>query len=381
MAIEGPLKELGIHDVFQLLDLSRKTGALTVTSALRDNQGTVYFDRGSVTYAAIRSNPHPLGALLLRAGKISESDLTRGRMMKEDKGDPRRLGEILVSLGAITQRELERQVRFQVEEVIFELMSWREGYFSFEERAAVDPPAEATIRIATESLLMEGARRIDEWSRIEGKVASLAVVPVLAAVPDDHPSALDLLPNEWEVLSQIDGAKDLRGIASELARSDFDVARIAYGLVTTGVIELRAADRTNGAAGLAEAAATHVVVAREALARGDATEALAAARRGVGTDPHASDARLLVARALSLLGRSGDAVDELRRGLHLDALHPVLHRELGYCTAARGELAEAIASWERYLRISPTATDAAQVREAVDAATRLRRILEERSDV
>ena len=40
MAIEGPLKELGIHDVFQLLDLSRKTGTLRVTSELRDNDGT-----------------------------------------------------------------------------------------------------------------------------------------------------------------------------------------------------------------------------------------------------------------------------------------------------------------------------------------------------
>jgi hypothetical protein len=61
MAIEGPLRELGIHDVFQLLDLSRKTGTLTVTSLLRDNQGTVYFERGAVIYAQIRSNPHPLG--------------------------------------------------------------------------------------------------------------------------------------------------------------------------------------------------------------------------------------------------------------------------------------------------------------------------------
>ena len=46
MAIEGPLRELGIHDVFQLLDLSRKTGALCVTSKLRDNEGTVHFQNG-----------------------------------------------------------------------------------------------------------------------------------------------------------------------------------------------------------------------------------------------------------------------------------------------------------------------------------------------
>jgi len=43
MAIEGPLRELGIHDVFQLLDLSRKTGRLRVSSALRGNEGTVEF--------------------------------------------------------------------------------------------------------------------------------------------------------------------------------------------------------------------------------------------------------------------------------------------------------------------------------------------------
>jgi hypothetical protein len=381
VAIEGPLKELGIHDVFQLLDLSRKTGALTVTSALRDNQGTVFFDRGSVTYAAIRSNPHPLGALLLRAGKISESDLARGRAMKEDMGDPRRLGEILVSLGAITQRELERQVRFQVEEVVFELISWHEGYFSFEEQEAVDPPAEATIRIATESLLMEGARRIDEWSRIEGKVPSLSVVPVLASVTDDHPAALDLLPNEWEVLSQIDGERDLRGIATGLARSDFDVARIAYGLVTTGVVELLEPKSSDGALDLAEAAAVHVARAREALERGDTAEALATARRAVGTDPHASEARLLVARALVALGRSGDAVDELRRGIHLDPVNASLHRELGYCAAARGELDEAIGSWERYLRAAPDGADVTAVRESMDVAARLRNLLRGRADV
>ncbi len=115
MAIEGPLKELGIHDVFQLLDLSRKTGVLTVTSTLRHNKGTVYFDNGAVVYAAIQSNPHPLGELLLRAGKITEADLHRARDMQQ-QGDKRRLGEILIDIGAASQRELERQVSFQVEE-------------------------------------------------------------------------------------------------------------------------------------------------------------------------------------------------------------------------------------------------------------------------
>src|SRR5439155_749873 len=77
MPIEGPLRELGIHDVFQLLDLSRKTGVLRVTSELRHNAGTISFEGGAIVFAEIRSNPHPLGALLLRTGKISEADLER----------------------------------------------------------------------------------------------------------------------------------------------------------------------------------------------------------------------------------------------------------------------------------------------------------------
>src|SRR6266704_2226794 len=79
MPIEGPLRELGIHDVFQLLDLSRKTGMLRVTSELRHNAGTISFEDGAIVYAEIRSNPHPLGALLLRTGKIAEADLERAR--------------------------------------------------------------------------------------------------------------------------------------------------------------------------------------------------------------------------------------------------------------------------------------------------------------
>src|SRR5204862_349563 len=122
MAIEGPLRELGIHDVFQLLDLSRKTGALRVTSELRHNQGTIYFEEGTIIFAEIRSNPHPLGGLLMRTGKITEADLERARDMQQRQGDKRRLGEILVALGAITHREVERQVRFQIEEVVFEVV-------------------------------------------------------------------------------------------------------------------------------------------------------------------------------------------------------------------------------------------------------------------
>src|SRR5207245_3673865 len=145
MAIEGPLRELGIHDVFQLLDMSRKTGALRDTSELRHNAGTVSFEGGTIIFAEIRSNPHPLGALLLRTGKITDADLERARDMQERQGDKRRLGEILVSLGAITPREPGRRVRCQIGEVVFEMTSWRGGDVCFTVRASSGVTAEAAV--------------------------------------------------------------------------------------------------------------------------------------------------------------------------------------------------------------------------------------------
>ena len=74
---------------------------------------------------------------------------------------------------------------------------------------------------------------------------NLAVVPQFAEAGDGHAGQLDLLPGEWEVLTMIDGERDLRRIAVELARSEFDVAKIVYGLLSTGVVSLRPGDSTS----------------------------------------------------------------------------------------------------------------------------------------
>ncbi len=382
MAIEGPLRELGIHDVFQLLDLSRKTGTLRVTSELRDNEGTVWFESGKVLFAHIRSNPHPLGQLLLRSGKLTESDLVRAREMQGQPGESRRLGEILVGIGAIAPRELERQVRIQIEAVVFELMSWREGFFSFEEQPISDAPAEATVRISTESLLMEGARRIDEWSRIADKVPNLGVVAVLAQVNDDHPSLLDLLPNEWEVLTMIDGTRDLRAIASALVRSEFDVAKIVYGLLATGIVELRTPERsTPSSVPPIEDAVAHIDRARIALAEGRIEDALGAARAAIAADPQSGVARLAAARSLLRLGRLGDAGEELRRASQLEPANAEIQLEMGFAAARRGDFITAIASWEQFLREAPQAPERARVRAALASANELRARLEEHANV
>jgi hypothetical protein len=279
---------------------------LRVTSELRNDDGVVYFDKGRVVHARIKSKPV----------EIPE---------------------------ATTERELERLMRQQIETVVFELMSWREGMFSFEERELGDVGSKKRIQVATESLLMEGARRIDEWSRIADKIPNLAVVPVLASVSPEHETQLDLLPHEWEVLTMIDGERDLRAIAGALGRSEFEVAKVAYGLVTTGVVEIRQKKRVSTAIG-APAAPVDPAVERA---------------RFLGTSP----------------GRA-EALAELRQLARQHPTTPEVHLELGYVAARLGDFTGARAAWETFLRLAPAHPAAAHVKPALEAAAALRNAIE-----
>jgi tetratricopeptide (TPR) repeat protein len=349
MPIEGPLRELSIHDVFQLLDLSRKTGTLRITSELRQNTGTVYFEDGVVTGAEILSNPFPLGRLLVRAGRLSEEDLGRARDLQA-QGDRRRLGEILVSLGQVTPRDLSRYVREQIEEVVFELVSWSEGYFAFEEGKVGEWPIEAETRIPTGLLLMEAARRTEEWSRIEKKVTHLGMVPRLAPVLDTS-TPLDLLPAEWELLSVVDGTRTVRTLAEALGRPEFDVARTLFGLATAGIILLddpaRRVVEGSGAADLP----ILLSEAEQFLALGDPEAALVAAERAVSAQPQEPLSHLAHGRALLAVGRYAEASDALWQAVQLDPISAPAHRLFGLALAAVGRFREAAQVWDQWKRL------------------------------
>jgi hypothetical protein len=309
--IEGPLKELGLHDVFQLLDLSGKTGELRITSHLRSNEGTVFFDQGAIVFATVRANPRRLGERLVHTGKVTPAELEHARAVQQREGGRRRLGRIFVDAGTLTPRELEREVERQVEEVVFELLSWRDGFFSFTERALEGAPADAFVRLPVERVLMEGARRIDEWSRIEGQVPHLGVVPALAPLdPADQDAAprLDLRPAEWAVLAEVDGARDLRQISAALHLPEFDVARTVFGLVATDVVVLHDPAR-RVSAGLGDDAEALMAAAEARIASGDVAAAAEAAEAALALRPEAARGHLVLGRARLAAGRAADAVE------------------------------------------------------------------------
>lgn len=331
MALEGPLKELHVQDVFQLLDLGRKTGLLRVTSELRQAEGTVSFERGGVVAATLGKDPQPLGARLVRMGKIPVQQLEQAKVLQQ-AGDSRRLGDILIASGAITRRELDRQLKAQIEDAIFELLGWTEGYFRFEEGAPADATVEAPVRIPTEGLLMEAARRMDEWSRIEDKVPHLRVVPRLPGADSLTNGRLELAPLEWEMLAAVDGQRDLHALAAALGRSEFDIARTAYTLSSAGVIVLDSAGAVPASENGNHSSAPLGLV-RQALARGEYETAAAALQEVLRTDPLMPEARRLFGVCQSAMGRFREAAETwkswARLGTHTpaeDALSPAVER-------------------------------------------------------
>lgn len=378
MAIEGPLRELGMHDVFQLLELSRKTGVLSITSEVRDNRGTVYFDRGIVIFAEIDSNPHQLGELLISAGKIGEEDLSQARGLQQ-RGDKRKLGEILVGIGAIVREELERQIIGQVEAIIFELLGWREGRFSFEDGDVPELRGRTIVQIPIEALLMEGARRIDEWSRIQRKIPHTGVIPYFQSVTDGEESRLDLLPVEWEVLATVGSESSVAEIARLVNRSDFDVAKMIFGLESAGVLAVREAApiKTKISPEDIDKLAVEIDVL---LAKGEPENALGRARSAIEAMPDEPVLYLLLGRILAKIGRHRDAEENLRRALKMDSMLGRAHRELGAVLAKQGKYAEAVDWWQRWLGVDKFTQaeprEVPRITQAVEAAQNLESLLQ-----
>ena len=378
MAIEGPLRELALTDVFQLLDLSRKTGTLSITPEGGGHRpALVRFDRGAVVGAELAQVHDRLGHLLLRAGKVTETQIHTARRAQQI-APGRALGTVLVEQGIVTEDEVRRQLRFQIQEVVFELIQWKDGYFRFEE-GTVSANGNVAVRVSTESLLMEAARRVDEWSTLEAKVPHMGVIPVLVADSPGGPT-LDLHPTEWEVLAEIDGTRPLKQIAATLGRSDFDVAKIVYGLASTGVVDvLEDAPPPSSAVPMERPLRDALGEAQLALADGASDRARRILDDLARAHPDRPEVYILLATAHRRLGRWGEALIALGRAAGLDPLAGQVHYQMGFAAAHTGDLHRAREAWDTYLRLDDAgdAPRRARAERARDAADVLLAVMDE----
>jgi tetratricopeptide (TPR) repeat protein len=239
MAIRGSLREASLPDVLQLLAMGKKTGCLSVTH--KQQFGTIHFERGRISHAAIVNRRDRLGDILVKHGLVSPAALEA--VIADQATQPqRRIGDLLVAAGHIGREQLHEYLKHQIEEAVFLLFTWSQGTFSFEPDVQPDEQ-EITVSISPESLLLEGARRVDEWSLIEKKIPSFDIVFSLDRERLSE-SDVDVTPELESVIPLIDGRRDVAAIVDDSGLDDFQVGKALFGLATAGF--LRRLGRSRG---------------------------------------------------------------------------------------------------------------------------------------
>jgi tetratricopeptide (TPR) repeat protein len=239
MAIKGSLAEASLPDVIQLLALGRRSGCLAVAD--RQNFGYIYFEDGRIIYASIVNRRDRLGDLLVRNGLVS-AELLQQAIDLQRTNPERRIGQILLDLKSITPDALRRFVELQIEEAVYFLFTWTSGTFNFE--AGVEPDTQdLLVSINPESLLLEGARRVDEWELIAKKIPSFDLI---FSADSSHVagSNVTLSTEQQRILPLLDGTRDVQQVMEESGMVEFQVGQALYGLLTAGFAHRTGSSRT-----------------------------------------------------------------------------------------------------------------------------------------
>jgi len=306
MALEGSLEDVGLADILQLLALGRKTGCLSVTD--RSNFGYIYFDEGKVIYASVLNRPDRIGELMVRNGVIGRDVLSEA-MQEQARRPGTRLGELLVEMGSLSEEELHKWIRIQIEEAVYHLFAWEKGSFHFEPDQAPQEEGLFLARINADALLMEGARRVDELSFIEKKIPSRDLVFTLERNPEGEED-VELSEGQQKLLPLLDGERTVAELVEESGLVEFEAMKALFGLVQAGFAvrtgERRAQEEPDEGGGLQH----HIKLAEAFYRSGMMEDAVREYRLALKAEP--SNPRALLRLGVIAL-RGGDYEEALER--------------------------------------------------------------------
>ncbi|MEO7521780.1 MAG: DUF4388 domain-containing protein [Gemmatimonas sp.] len=201
--LEGSIRELGLHEVCQLLGATRKSGVLAIRAPLQGVAAEIVFHLGSVTDA----DTWPVHAT---TAPQARPDGVRG---------------------APDRQCLETRV--------LELLTWSDGAFRFVAHEAAKVVVNGP-RLSIEPLLVMAAERAEIWERLADRLEGAHAVPAFVEgdVDASRLPELRLAPREWEVLTRVDGVRDLAELASALGRELLEVAQLVHGLIGKGLLSI-----------------------------------------------------------------------------------------------------------------------------------------------
>jgi hypothetical protein len=157
--------------------------------------------------------------------------------------------EHVVSIMGITSQPIDRVLaqeklvdsktfadclRRHTEAAVFKIMAWQDGEFLFEK--AVPPVFANPVQLKVDDLLMEGARRADEWNLIQHKIPHFDIVfePLIGNA--EELTTRGMSDVDLKVFSYIDGRRSIQEIIDILCLGEFDVAKSMFILLSVDLI-------------------------------------------------------------------------------------------------------------------------------------------------
>ncbi len=231
--LKGRLGAFTFSDILQLMSLSGQTGTLTLSQGW--NTRTITFEEGRITYIAAAARLHSLEELLLRVGKVTPNQMRAAQRAAEAPG--KSAVDLLIEQGVITEDDVRRVREQQLEDTVYSLFLWRRCEFTFHS-GLIEKKDGIPVDLAGERVVMEGTRRVDEWIAIAPVVPSVRVVFRRVG---SRPRDLGI--EERLVWEQVDGVRDVVGIARAVGLTQFDTAKCLYTLAQRGHIRANPPDK------------------------------------------------------------------------------------------------------------------------------------------
>lgn len=291
--LAGDLSEFTLPDLFQLLGLTKKSGALRIAHG--GAEGRVWFDDGDVCFALADDRRMPLGARLVASGHMDAQSLQN--LLREHRGGTAvDVAATLLSSGEIEESTLEGFIREQVHDALFALLRLEKGPFQFDPQGAVSWQGP---RYVGAEILDEAHRRLDEWSRLASHMPDpKSILSVVPNPPGGSPLTIDR--DQWHLVALVDGKRTVAQIVDLGGKGDFATGKLLGELVESGLLE--AHDRAGEGALANLLAGRHALRQLEEVALGAVSTAPSPAGSrsrgpdGTGDEPGADGSRRLGGR-------------------------------------------------------------------------------------
>ena len=221
IAMLGDLMMMESVVVINFVQNAQMSGNLIFVTG--ETRKSLYFKDGSVRSASSNRPEDRLGEVLYRYGAISRELLETS--LEECRRIRRPLGNHLLDRGLITQTDLYLNVRRQVEEIFYSILIMREGEFYLMQ---YDPDAvPGPLSLSTQSMLMEGLRRIDEMAHFRERFPKNDMRLVAKAGQGD---VQNLGPRERVILNVLRQPRTVTQVISACRFGEFETIKALFQL-------------------------------------------------------------------------------------------------------------------------------------------------------